>query len=705
MNFAGSYNMAPTDITREFYFNVGGPHGFMRWGIYIFMFIAFFYLAYTIVKRVKIWKQGKDAVRTDSVVKRINAVFKYVILQSKILREGYAGIMHASIFFGFLVLVVVTGIIVIQEDFTHLFFGYEFIHGNFYLIWSLFGDVFGAVVFFGLLMAIYRRYIMKPSRLDNKGTDLFALVLLLLIVASGFLNEALRISITRFPAFEVWSPVGYAMAFLFESTPKATMELVHRINWWFHMLAAFVFIGLVFTNKLGHVLISFLNVYFMNLDNESSDTKYAMPLIDPKEFETAESFGAVNVEDYTWKQLMDGDACTRCGRCQDNCPAWLTEKPLSPKKIINDVKDNMDERIPQLMLAEDPASLETTPLIGGAVDPEEFWSCTNCGACMEACPVNIEHVPKMIDMRREQVLMEGIMEPELQTSFMNMENNYNPYGFAYAERADWIPEDLNIKTVAEDADVDFVYFVGCSASYDKRNQKVAIALLRILTTAGYKIGILGAEEACCGDSAMRAGNEYLFHMLATQNISTFDAYGVKKIIMSCPHGYNTLKKEYKSFAAVGQDMEGNDLKYDVEVYHHTEILADLIKNGKIKLTNELKETVTYHDSCFLGRYNEIYDAPREIVKAIPGANLVEMSRHHDRSFCCGAGGGRMWIDEKLGTRINQFRTKDAHSTGATKIGTACPFCLTMLSDGPNELDIKDLSTYDLAELVWDAMEK
>ena len=705
MNFAGSYGLPAADITREFYFNVGGPHGFMRWGIYIFMFAAIFYLIYTTVKKVLIWRQGKPELRTDYPEKRILAVIKYVLLQAKILREKFAGIMHASIFFGFIVLFIVTLIIVVQEDFTALFFHYHFIDGNFYLIWSLFGDFFGLVVLIGLGMAIYRRYKTKPTRLDTKGIDTFALSILTFIIITGFFNEAMRIAITDFPAFEVWSPVGYVMAMPFSLINTDILRSMHYVNWWLHMIAAFSAIGLLATDKLGHIILSTLNVYYGNLKNENAETKYTVPVINPAEFEVAESFGVGNVEEFTWKQLMDGDACTRCGRCQDNCPAWLTEKPLSPKKMINDVKDNMDERIPQLKLAEDPTTLETTPLIDGAVLGDEFWSCTNGGACMEACPVNIEHVPKMIDMRRYKVLMEGDMAPELQTTFMNMESNFNPYGFAFAERGVWLPADLGVKTLAEDADVDYVYFVGCAASYDKRNQKVAIALLNVLKKAGYKVGILGAEEACCGDAAMRGGNEYLFHTLATTNLELFKAYGLKKIITTCPHGYNMLKKEYRQFAEVGVGSDGGKLEYNVEVYHHTEVIADLIKSGKIQLKEALNETITYHDSCFLGRYNEIYSEPRDVIKAIPGANYVEMSRNHRTSFCCGAGGARMFIEEHLGTRINQFRTKDAQASGATKICTACPFCMTMLSDGATELDIENLETYDLAEFVYNSMEK
>ena len=714
MDLAKMYDIPASEITRQSFFNIGGPHGFMRWGIYLFMFIAFGYLLYTIIKRVRIWRAGKGQLRTDFPEKRLWAVFKYVILQAKVLKESYAGIMHAAVFFGFAGLFLVTMLIMIQDDFTELFFHTRFLVGNFYIYWSLFADLCGLVVLLGLVMAFYRRYKAKPSRLDTKGIDTFALVLIAVIIVSGFTTEALRIAISGFPAFEVWSPVGYSLAHVFSWMSVSALETNHYINWWIHVLGAFIFIGLVGSDKLGHILISSLNVYYQNLDNESDTTKFAHPIINPAEFETAESFGVGNVEEFTWKQLMDGDACTRCGRCQDNCPAYLTEKPLSPKKIINDVKDNMDERIPLVMDARkaagdgvaDLTAIESKMLIGESVLEDEIWSCTNCAACMENCPVQIEHVPKINDMRRYKILMEGSMANELQTSFSNMENNSNPYGFGFAARGDWVTDaGLSIKTIAEDPDVDFLYYVGCAASYDKRNQKVAIALVNLLQKAGYKVGILGPEEACCGDSAMRAGNEYLFHALATQNIETFKTYGIKKIVTTCPHGYNMLKKEYPKFAKVGVDSNGGPLSIDWEVYHHTEVIFDIISKGKIKIKEALKEKITYHDSCFLGRYNEIYDQPRGIIKAIPGADFVEMSRNHGRSFCCGAGGGRMWIEEHLGTRINQFRTKDAQASGANVIGTACPFCLTMLSDGATELDIENLKSYDLAELIYNTIKK
>ncbi|MDY6935310.1 MAG: (Fe-S)-binding protein [Spirochaetota bacterium] len=705
MNIPEFYDIPPTDISREFFFNIGGTNGFMRWGIYLYLIVAIIYLSFTLIKRVRIWRKGNDELRTDFPEKRIVAIFKYVFLQVKTFREAYAGTMHGCIFFGFLGLFIVMSLIGLQHYFTDLLFNTKFIYGNIYLIWSLIGDFFGLIIITGIVMAFRRRYILKPNRLDTKPIDTFTLILILLIVITGFFSEAMRIAISGFPEFEVWSPCGYILSLAFSFSDTPTIEVAHYINWWIHTISAFGFIGLLASGKLGHILISSLNVYYQNLNTENPDTKYTFHIIHPAKVEDDDTIGVSRVEEFTWKQLMDCDACMRCGRCQDRCPAYITEKPLSPKNMINDIKNNMDIRIPKLITAEDPTKVESQALIGGSVLEDVIWSCTNCAACQEVCPVQIEHMNKITDMRRHLVLKERKISRELQTAFNNIEENSNPFGISFASRGDWITEELGIKALSKDPDVDFLYFVGCSASYDKRNQKVASALVKTLKMAGYKIGILGSEEACCGDSAMRTGNEYLFHTLAAQNLETFNNYGVKKIITTCPHGYNILKKEYPEFAKVGVDSYNNPLECNYEVYHHTEIIADLLRKGQIKITNALIGKITYHDSCFLGRYNKIYNYPRDIIRAIPGTEFIEMNWHHKTSFCCGAGGGLMWLDENLGSRINQFRTKDAHDTGATKIGTACPFCLTKITDGITELDIQNMETCDIVELVYNLMEK
>lgn len=704
MNVEELYNLPSADVTRDFYFNIGSDPGFMRWGIFVFAFLAVLYLAVTIIKRVKIWRMGQGELRTDYPEKRILAVIKYVFLHKKILKEPSSGIMHAALFYGMIALFLCSLFVFVQIYFTDLFFQNKFINGSFYCYFSLFADIAGLVVLFGLFIALYRRYKIRPSRLDTKSIDTYALILILIIIVTGYSVEGLRIVISGLPDFEVWSPVGYALAQIFSLLNREVLEVTHYANWWFHMIAAFSFIGLIGTDKLGHIIISSLNVYYLNLDNESSDTKYRSPLLNPDgKMESAAGVG--KVEEFSWKLLMDSDACMRCGRCQDCCPAFLTDKPLSPKKIQVSVKDAMDERIPGLIDPEDTVPGKSKQLVGDHVSEDELWSCTNCGACMETCPVQIEHVPKINEMRRFLTLRKRQVPAKLKSVLDNMSNYSNAFGFSSASRSDWLPAELGIKTLAEDPNVEYLFYVGCISSYEERNQQVAVALLKILRKAGYSVGILGSEEACCGDSAMRAGNETLFHKLAARNLRTFSEYGVKKIITTCPHGYNMLKKEYPLFTRMYNKLNGYLLSCEYKVYHHTEIIMDLINSGKITLSGMLEGKVTYHDSCFLGRFNEIYTEPRDIIKSIPGTEYVEMNRHHNKSICCGGGGGVVWTDDTIGTKISHFRTKEAQASGAHSIGTACPFCLSMITDGTGEMGIHNIKPYDLAELVMNSIEK
>ncbi len=629
---------------------------------------------------------GKPELRFDNIGTRIKALFWDGIVQLPVWRDFYPGLIHGLIFFAFFVLIWGAAF-----DAFQFYTGIHFL-GKPYLTFSFLFEVFGLAAIVGILMAMFRRYVQKPDRLgfkgeiDNRPDDAIVLILILVIMVTGFVIEGLRIAAFGFPDFEKWSFAGYATGLLFQGLSLPTLKMAHAITWWFHAICAVGLIAYIPYSRLLHIVTAPANQLMKSL----KPTGYLEPI---RDFENAESFGVGKLDEFTWKQIFDSDACTRCGRCQDGCPAYLTGKHLSPKEVIQRIKDHWLERAP--LFAEGKKTGAEVPeseksLINDVVGVHEIWDCTNCMHCMEHCPVRIEHVPKIIDMRRYKVLMEADFTPELQLTYRNMENNSNPWGIGTHLRADWA-KDLGVKTMAEDANVEYLLYIGCSGSFDDRGKKISVAFARILMEAGVSFAILGTEEGCCGDSALRGGNEYLYQALAQYNIDTLNGYGVKKIITICPHGYNTIKKDYPL-------LGGN-----YEVYHHTEIIADLIAKGKIKLKNGLDGVVTLHDSCFLGRYNKIYDQPRQALTAIPGLKLAEMEKSHDRSFCCGAGGARMWMEEH-GDRINNARTDMAIATQADKVCTACPFCMTMLSDGLKDRNMTEkMTVLDIAEIVLEAM--
>lgn len=669
------------EITREIFWNVGSG---VRIPVYLLGLIVVIILVYGLVKHIRLWRIGKPENRVDKPLKRILSFLVFGLGHKRILKEPYPGIMHLFLFWGFLILLIGTAIIFFQEDFTKLFFNKTFIFGNFYLIFSFLLDLFGLLAIIGVLLALFRRYVLKPKRLDNRFEDGLVLGSLLLILITGFTNEGLRIASST-PEFEKWSFLGWQFSKLFLTlgSTESSFESLHLISWWIHIILAFGFIGYISYSKLLHLISSPLNQFFRSFTPKGE----VKPILD---IENAETFGVAKLSEFTWKQLFDTDACTRCGRCQDNCPAYLSEKPLSPKKVIQDLKEQL------LLQGKTSSEKETSedqdqPIAGNLITEDELWACTTCGACQEVCPVFVEVVDKVVDMRRYLVLMESKFAPEVKLFFKNMETNYNPWTIGFATRGDWA-KDLKVKILSEDSNVDFLFWVGCAGSFDERNKKVSRTLVNLLQKANVNFGILGTEEMCCGETLRRMGNEYLAQILMQQNIELFNKYGVKKIITFCPHCFNTFKNEYPQFGGV------------YEVFHHTEFLWDLIQKGKLKLKTSVEMNVVYHDSCYLGRYNNIYDAPRKLLESIEDTKLFEMKRKEDRSFCCGAGGGRMWMEETLGKRINQMRVDQAVQTNASVLASACPYCLTMLGDGIKEKGVEQLiSAFDVAELVEKAL--
>jgi Fe-S oxidoreductase len=444
------------------------------------------------------------------------------------------------------------------------------------------------------------------------------------------------------------------------------------------MLIVLGFAMYIPSSKHLHVLAAGPNTFLRKLEREKGMTPINF------EDETVTQYGAAKITDLSWKAGLDYYACTECGRCQDLCPAHNTQKPLSPKMLILDLKENLYRNKEKALAGKHD---EISPIVDENVTEDVIWACTSCRACEVACPVFIEQVDKIYDIRRNLVMMESRFPAEVQTVFKNMETNASPWAFSAADRANWA-EGLSVQTMAENSDVDVLLWVGCAGSYDDRNKKVLRAFVSILKKAGIRFSILGSEEQCTGDPARRIGNEYLYQTLAKANIETMNRYNVKRIVTACPHCFNTIKNEYKDFGGT------------YEVFHHSQYIARLIQDGKIKPSKELNETVTFHDSCYLGRWNNIYEQPRAVLESLPSIRMVEMKSNHDQSMCCGAGGGRMWMEETIGKRVNVARTEQALATNAGIIAASCPFCMTMMNDGVKSKEMTDkVKVMDIAELV------
>lgn len=642
---------------------------------------------YSVRYRLKLVAKGGRENRLDKLHKRIAGVIVYVLGQKRMFDEKYAGVMHVFIFWGFVML-----------SFWTITFVGEGLKGGYVFplikspdlgpVYLSFVDIFELLVIIGVAMAFWRRLVSRPDRLTLNFDGLFALIMILSLMVSDVLVRGTRLAAHK-ELVSGFTPVSSLVSGAFQNADADTLITVNAVFWWIHLASLLVFLVYLPFSKHFHIFTAVFNVFFRSLKPKGA--------LVPIDLETVEEFGVARVDRFTWKQLFDLYICTECGRCQDNCPAWLSDKPLSPKKLIVDMKHHLHDKAPYLAVKAsgngEGAGEEEGPLLisDQAIAEDVLWSCTTCRGCEEHCPVFIEHINKIIDMRRHLVMMESKFDNAVVTTFKNIERNGNPWGFAAEERLNWA-EGLDLKVLADDNKVDILYWVGCAGAFDDANKKVARAMVKVLNTAGVNFGVLGMEETCTGDAARRIGNEYLFQMMAQQNVETLNGYGVKKIVTACPHCYNTLKNEYSQFG-------GN-----YEVYHHTEFIADLLKKGRLSLSKEVGEIVSYHDSCYLGRYNGIYNAPREIVNALPGAKSVEMERHRKGSFCCGGGGGHMWMEMNIGRRVNVIRVEELLKAEPTVAATACPFCLSMFEDGVKAKDAAEkVKVMDLAQLVAQAL--
>lgn len=663
----------------------------VEFGLKNIIFLVVFTIASAIFARsanklISYMKLAKPEDRFGDIAARIKQTLIVAIAQKKILRDKKAGPIHAGIFWGFLILLFSALNSILTGFGIHHLFNYL---GPIYSIITILTDVFIALILTAVVMALLRRYVFKVKRLQRgeKTSAEAGLILLMIfcIVSSLLFENASAIVLQKAGSFEV-RPLANLVSGII---PIGSANLIYEAAWWLHILLILVFMNLLPLSKHLHVLTSVPNVFFSNLSPTNTLKK-----IDFEE-EGVEKFGVVDIEDFTWKTILDSYTCTECGRCTSVCPANQTGKVLDPREIMIQIRKRTMDRAPLLIkqnagveLVEAEQEIMSKKLIGDYVNPEALWSCTSCSACMQECPVNIEHVPAIIDMRRSLVMMDADFPQELMLSFTNIENNSSPWAFSTAERADWT-EDTGVQEAAQKPDFDILFWVGCAGSFDDRAKKITSAFAKLMQIADINFAILGKEENCTGDPARRGGNEYLADMYVKMNVETMNNYNVKKIVTTCPHCFNTLKNEYPQFG-------GN-----YEVVHHSEFLEKLVSDGKIPLNLDVQEQlhIAYHDSCYIGRLNTIYDEPRTMLKNIKGLQILEPTRNKDKGFCCGAGGARMFMEENVGKRVNEERTEELLATGAKTIAANCPFCMTMITDGVKSKEIEDVVVKDIAEIL------
>jgi Fe-S oxidoreductase len=662
--------------------------------------------------------------RTNHLTDRLKNVLIMAIGQKRLVgrsKERSSGLMHALIFWGFCILLVRSIQLYGQgfvEGFHLPFLGEDHLFGFVYIALK---DIMEGVVLIMILWALYRRAVLKPKRLHNTFEAYLVLAMIGLLMVSDLLYDGARYNLTQVynnpgslhffnhPQYGtefLWSPVSTGAAALIAGLGIDINTDVMAIMFWLHICTQLVFLNLLPLGKHFHVITALPNVFLKNLGYPHEKAKL-LDLEDEDAWED-ESLGINHIHQLNWKQGLDLYTCTECGRCKDVCPTYTTNKPLNLQEFNDTLKhelyQNADNIIKRAKRSLAPGQMEDADriekrkeemaalgsqkqLVGDVIAQDTLWACTTCRACEEVCPVAIEHVPRVIAMRQGQTLMAEAYPKELNTALKGLERNGNPWGIGYDKRADWAA-GLNVQKMADNPDVDYLLWVGCAGSFDDRTKKVSSSLVKILQKAHIRFAILGKEEKCTGDFARRAGNEMMYQMMARENIETLNRYKVKNIITACPHCLNTLTHDYPQ-------MGGNYI-----VLHHSEFIERLIKEGKINLNSPIDEAVTYHDPCYLGRYNDIYDQPRSVLQSVCGGAVKELDRNGPESFCCGAGGGRMWMEETIGKRINLERTEEIVKRNVSTAVVGCPFCLTMLDDGVKELEQQEvLKTMDIAEIV------
>ena len=650
----------------------------------------------TMIRRIDVLRAAQPDQRLDSIPQRLKSLLDVGFGQRKLLYETGPGWMHVAIFAGFLVVAFRTVTMIIRG------FDADWRVPGLNEVYLVVHNLLEVLVLVAVVYGLVRRLVTRPERLKFSREAALILGWIGLLMLTDLLGDAAKFQLPGEHVEQGWAWVATGLSSLFAGTGEGWLHVWHHVNYWLHVVLVLGFLNYLPFGKHFHVITALPAVFTERLTPsgklETLDLEKLMA-------EGAESFGVGKVEDFSWRRILDMYTCTECGRCNEGCPTHTTDKPLHPRELVCEERDHVYGIMDQLAAmgrlkskgntVEAKAisdSIERPVLPGGIIAEDVLWSCTTCGYCMAHCPVQIDHIPHIIDQRRYLAMTEAKMPAALQNAMRGMETNSNPWNISAQAREDWC-EGLDVPRLRDKPDAEWLLFVGCAGSYDDRNQQVMRALVDCFQAAGVDFAILGTEEGCCGDATRRAGNEYLFQMQAQQNIQALQKYGVKKVVTACPHGFNTLKNEYPDLG-----LE------DVEVLHHSQLLQQLLADGRLRLHPRATHAVTFHDSCYLGRHNGEYAAPRQVLSA-SGMSQVEMERTQRGGFCCGAGGARMFMEEDLGTRINHARIEEAAATGAAEVCASCPFCLTMLEDAVKETDRQEqLVVRDIAEVLAAALE-
>lgn len=631
-------------------------------------------------KRLSLISLGKSEDRFDNPGVRLGEMLLYAFGQKRVLAKPF-GINHFVIFWSFLILLIANTEFLLHGVFPSI--SLMKLPDGILLPLLLLLDIVSLLALAAVVVAAVRRIISPPYPEARTMEAFFILSLIGILMIAYFGINAAKISRMQEGArvlANTWMPVSGMMAGLIGPSSGAA---VYSLSWWAHAVALLAFMCYLPHSKHMHILTAIPNCFFRRLEKPNT--------VPREEFKAGNTFGVSAVDQYSWKDLLDSFSCTECGRCQKVCPASITGKPLNPRAVIHDIKVNLLQNGTGLSKGEKPQ----LALIGeqgeGSVSEESIWGCTTCGACMEACPVFIEQMPKIIHMRRHLVENEAKFPEELLNLFENMEGRSNPWGIAPSERTKWCSQ-LDIKPF-DSKSTEYLFYVGCAGSFDSRNKHVSLAMAQLLDKAGISWGILGKDEKCCGDSVRRLGNEFVFDKMARENVAIFRERGVKKVITQCPHCFTTLKNDYRQYGI------------ELEVIHHSELLRNLVQDGYLKQDKTTSDmgTAVFHDSCYLGRHNDVYDAPRELIESATGSAPKEMERNRSQAFCCGAGGGRMWMEEHSGERINLTRVKEALEQKPDTICVACPYCLTMFEDGLKDVNAPNVKVRDVAEVMAEAL--